>query len=381
MNSFPLITNDLVLSNFSSLCTLYARDSVKILQAAQAVTAGEPAAFIITPGANINTQIGIIETRLKRTADKYGQSLLIKLQEHLYDDLQINGAIGVTDTDFLNHTKITLQDESIIQYTIGKKWCWRWRLEVDGNPGSVDLDIKAGNNHISEIVPGYIQQYIQQGIIAFKTGKHAVAMALMSIALEGTLRDALHNKGYSYQYGTPSRDVYEFKDMQVHKDASGYRIIFPDPMPKAHTDYLTAPGDPAYKTYRIKRVEKDHGKIFLEIRAVTDLIDYWSSDQVTTTGVKNVSGLGAALNIGRNDLSIITPIDIPEDLDRPIQAVRNNLIHLSGTSMSEVVQQDVNGNDITLSDFINNKNRVFDAICTIGTSINTIYKKIADGTL
>lgn len=94
-----------------------------------------------------------------------------------------------------------------------------------------------------------------------------------------------------------------------------------------------------------------------------------------------ISGLGAALDIGRNHLTIITPLDIPEDLDNPIKAVRNNLIHLSGTSMLEVVQQDSNGNNITLSDFLSNKNRVFDAICTIGSSINTIYNRIANGTL
>lgn len=380
MNSFPLITNDLILVGFSRLCTLYAGDLVKLLHAAQAATSGEPTAFTIGPGP-INGQIGIIEAKVKKTADGYGQKLLIKILEHLYDELQANGAIGVTDANFLDCTKITLQDGSEIQYTTSKKWRWIWKLEVDGNPGSVDLDIRTGNAAPSEIVPGYILQYMQQGIVAFKSAKHAVAMSLMAIALEGTLRDALHTKGYSYQYGTPAQDVYEIKDMHVHKDASGYKVTFPDPMLKSHTDYLVAPGEPAYKTYKIKRVKKTNGSFILEIRGVTDLVDYWSSNQVTATGVKQVSGLGAALDIGRNHLNIITPIDIPEDLDKPIQAVRNNLIHLSGSSMSETVQQDINGNNITLSDFLNNKNRVFDAICTIGNSINTLYNKIADGTL
>lgn len=380
MNAFPLVTNDLVLSSYSSLCKLYTRDEVKILQAAQAVTAGELRAFTISPGATIG-QIEIIKAKLKVTADKYGQTLLVKMLEYLYDDLHANGAIGVTDSDFLDCTKITLQDKSEIQYTTSKKWCWKWELEVDGNPGSVDLDIKKGNNPTSVIVPDYIQQYIQQGISAFKGGKHAVAMALMSIALEGTLRDALHVKGYSYQYGTPSQDVYEIKNMHVHKDASGYRVTFPDPMPKPYTDFLAAPGDPTFKTYRIKRFKKEDGNIFLEIRNVADLVDYWSSDKVTQTGVKQVSGLGTAIDIGRNHIKIITPFDIPEDLDKPIQAVRNNLIHLSEDSMTKVVLHSLSGSTITLSDFLNNKNRVFDAICTIGSSINTIYNKIADGTL
>jgi len=382
MNSFPLITSDLVLAGFSRLCTLYAGDLVKVLHAAQAATSGEQAAFTIVPGATTNTQIGVIEARIRRTADRYGQNLLIKILEHLYDGLQNGGgAIGVSDAHFLDCTKMTLQDGSEIQYTTGKKWRWIWKLEVEGNPGSVDLDIRTRNTASGEIVPGYILQFIQQGISAFKSGKHAVAMSLMSIALEGTLRDALDAKGYIYQYGAPSQDVYEIKDMQVHRDAAGYKVTFPNPMPKVAADYLSAPGDPTFKTYRIKRVKKDNHRFVLEIRDVADLMDHWSSDQVITQGTRNVSGLGAALDIGRNLLNIITPIDIPEDLDTPIQAVRNNLIHLSGNSMTQVVQQDANGNDVTLADFLNNKNRVFDAICSIGGSINTIYNKIADGTL
>ncbi len=380
MTSFPLITNDLILSTFSNLCTLYTGDLIKILHAAQAATAGEPAAFVIGAGP-INNQIGIIEAKVRRTADGYGQKLLIKILEYLYEDLQVNGAIGVADNNFIDCAKIGLQDGSEIQYTTGKKWLWIWKLEVEGNPGSVDLDIRTRNTASGEIVPGYILQFIQQGIAAFKSGKHAVAMSLMSIALEGTLRDALHAKGYTYQYGAPSQDVYEIKEIHVHRDVSGYKVTFPDPMPKADTDYLSAPGDPTFKTYRIKRVKKDNHRFVLEIRDVADLMDYWSSDQVITQGTRNVSGLGAALDIGRNHLSIITPIDIPEDLDTPIQAVRNNLIHLSGNSMIQVVQQDANSNNVTLADFLNNKNRVFDAICSIGGSINTIYNKIVDGTL
>lgn len=380
MNSFPVITNDLIADCFSRLCTLYASDSMKILQAAQAVTSGRPAAFII--GANsINDQLEIIVAKVKKTADREGQKLLIKIIEHLYDDLHVNGATGVTNTDFLECTKIKFQDESEIQYGVSKKWQWKWELKVDDNSGSVDLDIRTGNTNPGQIVPEYILQYIQQGVAAYKTSKHAVGMALMTIALEGTLRDALHAKGYTYQYGTPSQDVFEIKDVQIHKDPLGFKVIFPDPMPQNHSQYLSSPGDPAYNTYRIKRVKKPDGSFILEIRNVADLVDFWSSDQVTRPGTMQISGLGAALDIGRNHLTIITPLDIPEDLDNPIKAVRNNLIHLSGTSMLEVVQQDSNGNNITLSDFLSNKNRVFDAICTIGSSINTIYNRIANRTL
>jgi len=380
MNSFPKITNDLIAACFFKLRTLYSNDLIKLLQAAQTATLGERSAFVIGPG-DTNQQIDVIETRIKRIADSYGQKLLIKIIECLYEDLQINGAIGVTNTDFLACSKIILQDGSQLQYKAVKKWHWVWNLEVDGNPGSVDLDIRTGNNTPGEIVPEYILQYIQQGVTAFKSGKPAVAMALMTIGLEGTLRDALETKGYSYRYGTPSQDVYERVDMDIHKDPTGYKVTFPNSMPRVHGDYLSNPGDPNYKRVRIKRVKQPDGSFILEIKNTSDLLDYWSSDQIITTGIRQVSGLGAAINIGRNLLGIITPIDIPEDLDRPIQAVRNNLIHLSGNSMSEVVQQDTIGNDITLKEFLIDRNRVFDAVCTIGNSINMLYNRIADGTL
>jgi len=381
MNSFPTITTDLLVACFSQLHTLYSGDLIKLLEATQTATIGEPSPFTIVPGIDINNQISIIETKIKRTADSYGQKLLVKIIEYLYEDLQSNGAIGVTDNSFFEHTKITLPDGSEIQYKAIKKWHWVWKLQVDSNPGLVDLDIRTGNTIPGEIVPEYILQYIQQSVAAFKGGKHAVAMALMTIALEGTLRDALHTKGYTYQYGAPSQDVYELKEINIHKDPSGYKVTFPNLMPQSHADYLSALGDPLYKTFRIKRVKKANGNYILEIRGVTDLLDYWSSDQVTATGTRQVSGLGAALDIGRNHLGIITAIDMPEDLDQPIQSVRNNLIHLSGNSMTEIVQQDLDGNNISLKDFLQNKNRVFDAVCTIGDTINTIYNRIANQTL
>lgn len=381
MNSFPLITNDVITECFSSIRELYSRDPVKLLDAAHASTSGEQNAFAIIPGTSVDDQIESLMKRLKKTADGYGQKLLIKIIEHLYHDLLANGAKGVSNKDFLDRAKIILQDDSEIRYEAIKKWHWEWKLDVNGNPNSVDLDIRLGAPLSKDIVPHYILQYIQQAIFAFKTGKHAVAMSLIAIALEGTLRDALNEKGYSYQNGTPSQDVYEIKEMHVHKDSSGYKVTFPNSMPQPHTNYLAAPGDPVFQTYRIKRVRNQKGKFILEIRDTMDLLDYWSSDQITTQGVKQVGGLGAALEIGRNHLNIITPIDIPGDLDKPIQAIRNNLIHLSGQSMLEVVQQDSNGQNITLADFLNNKNRVFDAICSIGNSVNTIYNKIADGTL
>jgi hypothetical protein len=89
----------------------------------------------------------------------------------------------------------------------------------------------------------------------------------------------------------------------------------------------------------------------------------------------------AALDIGRNHVNIITSTDLPPDLDNVIQAVRNNLIHLSGDAMRQEVSRDSSGHPILLEAFLKDNNRVFDAIWTIGEAINGIYEKIANGTL
>jgi len=151
-------------------------------------------------------------------------------------------------------------------------------------------------------------------------------------------------------------------------------------MPTTPVDYLSSPGDPTYRTVKIKRAIRN-GRTVLEIKDCNDLLDYWSSDVVDIAGSPQVSGLGAALDIGRNRLNIITAIDLPPDLDGPIQAVRNNLIHLSGTALNVSVTEDEDGNPVTLANFLKDEIRVQDTVCSIGATINSIYTKIANGIL
>jgi hypothetical protein len=379
MNSFPRINNDLIIACFNKLKTLYFQDEIKILEAAERATRADRVPFIITSGS-IDPQLSVLKNRLNRTADEYGQKLLIKLIEELYDDLVVNGATGVTNADFLTSTGTKFDDESQLKYSTSKQWKVTWELDADGNKRTVEMGVRGKHFAINDIVPDYVLQYVQQGMIAFNNKRYAASLALMTIALEGTLRDALILKGYSYQYGSPTQDVYQLEDIHIHKDISGYKVTFPSTMPLDHTHYLAAQGDPKYKSYKIKRVLKDTNT-YLEIRQANDLLDYWSSNIIVTPGTMQISGLGAALNISRNHASFLFQTDLPDDLDAAIQAVRNNLIHLSGNAMSEVVETDSQGQAITLELFLKNKNKVFDAVCTIGDAINKIYERIANGTL
>jgi hypothetical protein len=379
MISFPLINNEILLSCFDRITALYVNDKRKVLDAAVKATVGEPSPFVITL-SSVDEQILQVRARVKRTADRYGQNLLLKLIEELLEDLSANGAIGVSNTDFISSTKITLQGQGVINYSISKKWVISWDLIVDENSREILIGLRDRSITPSIIVPDYILQYIQQGIAAFQSNRFAVSLALMTIALEGTLRDALAHKGYTYVFGTPAEDVYELKEMHIHKETGGYKVTFPNTMPSDHSVYLSLPGDPSHKSVRIKRILKG-GNTYLEIRDANDLLDYWSSDTVVQAGAMRIGGLGAAIDIGRNHANILTPADLPPDLDNVIKAVRNNLIHLSGSALNENVATDNTGHSITLNAFIKSKNRVFDAVCTIGDTINEMYTRLANGTL
>lgn len=379
MKSFPFITNEHRMICFDSLLALYNSDKIKILQAAVRATSASRLPFVIATGTDIDTQIRTLRQRVERNSENHGLNLIAKLIEELYDDLTTNSAIGVTEADFLSKANFPF-DRSRIEYQSAGIWSLTGKLDVNNNPRNIQIHIRKGRSASGAIVSLPIIHFIRQAIDAFHKKMYSVSLALMSIALEGTLRDALHVKGIGYNPGAPSTDVYEIREMNVYKDANGYRVDFPVTMPKIPADYLNAPGDPTYRTVKIKRVERN-GKTILEIRDCDDLADYWSSDVVVTTGSPQVSGLGAALNIGRNRLRIITPIDLPPDLDRPIQAVRNNLIHFSDAALNETVIQDDNGNDVSLADFLKDDVRVQDTVCSICETINSIYTKIADGTL
>lgn len=379
MNSFPIINNNLLASLFDKIAFLYSGDKAKLLEAAVRATAHEHQPFVITTN-NVDNQILILKNRILRTADSYGQSLLVKWIEELYDNLIDTGAVGVSDLNFIESTKIDLIDNSYIKYLSLKKWVWAWEITVEDNTNLISQHIRGKENPSTVIVKDYILQYVQQAINAYNNRRPAAALSLMSIALEGTLRDALAIKGYSYSYGSPAQDVYELSDMHIHKLADGYKVTFPSVMPCSHDDFLNELDSSAHEVVSIKRIRKNN-RNFLEIRRVDGILDFWSSNTIAQLGQIQISGLGAAINICRNEAGILTATDLPPDLDRAIQAVRNNLIHLSGAAMNEEVTRNHRNEIVTLGDFLQNKNRVFDAVCTIGETINIIFNRIASETL
>lgn len=377
MNSFPTISNNQLTDCFQRLVTLFENDKRKILEATERATGGQITPYTIT-AAPVDDQITVIKRRIMRTADKDGQHLLIRIVEELFDSLGVDGAVGVTGETFLNAIYFDFDDRSMIKYLRSNDWIWQWNLSVDVNELEINIGIRNKDFAPPEIVPDYVLQYIQQAIIAFNNSRNAAALALMSIALEGTLRDALADRGYTYTYGAPTQDVYELVNMQVFPDPHGFKVQFPTPMPITHTLFLSNAGDPPHNTCRIKRINRN-GTTFLEIRDAANLLDYWSSSTVVTPGTMNISGLGAAINIARNSATFLSDIDLPNDLDDVIQNVRNNLIHLSNSALLELV--DTSSGRIPLGDFIKDKNKVSDTVLSIAEAINSIYGRLTRGTL
>lgn len=380
MQSFPILNNELILKCFDAILSLYSNDLIKLLEAAQKATVNDHRPIVVLP-SEIDKQIDVLKHRMLRTADRYGQSLLITWIEELYEELiSSSGAIGVSISVFLNTIVIPMNDGSTVSFTSDKKWVWSCDIEAEPDKMDIILGLRCKNYPSKEIVKDYVFHYVQQAIHAYKLNKPAVAMSLLSISLEGTLRDALEIKGYSYTPGFPTEDAYEINDMHVSKLIDGYKVSFPSGMPQNHTDFLSAPDSASHEVVRIKRLLKN-GKRYLEIRDADNLLDFWSSDRVATAGRIKIGGLGTAISIGRNQAGFLSAIDLPPDLDEVILAVRNNLIHLSGSAMNKFVAKDIYGNNISLDEFLKNKNRVFDAVYAIGNAVARIYEKIASSTL
>jgi hypothetical protein len=187
---------------------------------------------------------------------------------------------------------------------------------------------------------------------------YSAALALISITVEATLRDILATRGYSFVPGASSADQYEWVDLQVDVDSSSSHFI-------VHT-----PGTVAIPPSRFG--------FELVIRS-PELIDHWSSSTIAQAGQLTLSGLGTALNIARNRENIISPEDLTPDFDAVITAVRNNLIHLSGTALdTHLPDYDPlsPGRNYTLRDFLKSSEMVFDIVKNVPQFTNQQYLRL-----
>ncbi len=198
--------------------------------------------------------------------------------------------------------------------------------------------------------------------------------ALMTIAMEATLRDVLATRGYSYMTGKSSDDQYAFANavVDVNAERDRFTISFAEGNIKSITEYCVVNQITTSQNIRIKRKKYGRdGKFELSIRNCDELIDYFSSSDVDTPAQKTISGFGAALDIARNRERIIEVNLLPQDMDIIFTGIRNNLIHLSGAGLSTAQVQNQK-----LEEFVNDRNKVFDLISFVPQFINAKYKEL-----
>jgi len=87
---------------------------------------------------------------------------------------------------------------------------------------------------------------------------------------------------------------------------------------------------------------------------------------------RKITGLGTALDIARNDEGFLTPDIIPMDFDKVLTTIRNNLVHLSKTSLPSKI---INSDQI-LNDFINSSDNVFGLLSFILPFISNQYNNL-----
>lgn len=373
---FPKIQRDVLIGVLNQITELYTNDAVKILEAAERATSQDLTPFVKNSGV-IEPQLIVLRNKCQRVTNNEGRDFLIKLIENLFEDLtNSGGAIGVTINDFLELISFTIDSSTKIHLGTDCIWILSWKLQISEDSGKIQISIRDKSLASPEVVPEYIIQYVQQAIVAFTGKKNLTSLSLISIALEGTLRDALDRKGYSYTYGVPSRDIFDLIPAEIEATTDGFEIRLNGQTPRPHTDFLSEAGSTVPHPVRIKRLDKS-GSWFLEIRDADYLKDFWSSDVILQPGQTNISGLGVALDIARNQENILTNAILPEDQDEVIQTVRNNLIHLSGAALTN----NISSIGISLNDYASNESRVFDSLWSICETIDDLYGKIATGTL
>lgn len=377
MKSFPVIRREILVNCFDAIVVLYDSAKIKILDMTVLALANYSNPFVKSAG-DIDTQIASIKHKINRVGDNYGRNVLILLIEKLYEDLLANGAMGVTANDFCNISSFKLRDGAVIKFASNGRWNFEWTVSSSQGEEKILLPLRKIAITENDIVPSYVVQYVNQSIIAYHYENYLTALSLISIALEGTLRDALSEKGYTYTHGMQTIDSYEIKTAEISGNKSGFNIIFQDPMPRPHSDFLIEPNVNPPHIVKLKRLQKN-GNWFLEIRNVDYLKDFWSSSVVSQAGQINISGLGTALSVAR-DITKANILDVsilPDDTDGVIQQVRNNLIHLSGDAMTSPIA----AVGISLEDFASDQAKVFDTIWSICGAIEKLYSKIADGTI
>lgn len=317
-----------------------------------------------------------------------GLEIALRLFEKVYEEVDRQGGVpGYRPQDLLDLLRIeTEQPDETISLSTDMHWIVEWPVHLPADSPEKRMSCKWLARDWGTVVPPYVVNYLSSAATARRQKRNDAAVALLSIAAEATLRDVLLSRGYSFAHGLPARDVHAYSRAEVTADAAAgtYIVRFHDPMSLGVNDFGTSfAGAPV--EIQLRRVPKDAGgaRIDLNVIAPTPLHEHWTTSAVQTSGVPTVSGLGAALNIARNVEACVTAEDLALDFDEVLQAVRNNLVHLSGEALNTPLPRfDIIKNGFALRDFLLDDLLVQDFVAAISRFVTVQYVNLRrSGTL
>jgi hypothetical protein len=300
-----------------------------------------------------------------------GSDVCLMLIEETYS-LVTNSQIGGLNPDqVLQGIYFTVKKpEAILQFSENKIWQLVFNLEMG------KLIVFLGKQQLQIIVPDHILQYLSSAITSFKQANHLATGALLSIALEGTLRDILLKAGYEYYGVDRPYDIYSITSAHIGRHEDKYTVRFSEQMPKSINDFDSLLNGNEELEVRIRRTEKRRNRedVFdLTVINPDGLIDFWSVDHIEQEKKDSIAGLGKALQVARRE-NLITVDELPLDIDETIMAIRNHLVHLSENSLQIIIPY----HNIPLVNFLDDGEMVLDLLAYVINFINQQYFKLTD---
>jgi len=193
-----------------------------------------------------------------------GRDLAMNLMAEIWaQTVNLGGLPGLSNDDLLKAIifKTALGDVKI-RLTSDLHWAVEWsvslRVSNVNDTSKILLDVQDRNSE--EIVPAHILQLVHTAIQAYKQGMNVSAIALLAICVEGTLRDVLTTRGYSFDKSAIAVDEYPYTKASVSTDGKSYIITFHEAMPKPPEDFLLSTQGASTKEIQVRRVITHHSR-------------------------------------------------------------------------------------------------------------------------
>jgi hypothetical protein len=136
----------------------------------------------------------------------------------------------------LNLTSVRVANEFEFRLTTDSTWIIEWQLSTDSNESSE----KQGNVTIATVYkntwgPIVLGKLFSICVVEYfyLEKAYATSLALMSIAVEATLRDLLRTRGYTFTRNANRQDVYDYTKAKFDVTGNTYTPYFVDTVPQS----------------------------------------------------------------------------------------------------------------------------------------------------